>query len=159
MGPIRLRSQRTGLLSGLGRLVGLGIGFTPSGDDLVTGFLLGERLARLASMRSSETDCKDSQRATFPIIEKEDIRNARNRTTTAGWTLLFQALQGRFPAYLIEAVKGLFRGTDPEDHYAVVKRAARHGATSGTDALVGLYLYMDIQTNGEKDPHPKRRLL
>ncbi len=109
-------------------LVGLGPGSTPSGDDFVAGVLMREEAKAVAEHRE-------------PVIpwsaEKEGLRAAMDRTNDAGKTLLWQALHGRFPSYLIEAVRSVSEAKGRQEIDEAVERAVSHGATSGTDALVG----------------------
>ena len=93
----------------LSGLVGLGVGFTPSGDDFIMGFLAAGAAADL-----------------------EAVRGRLRGTTLGGATLLGLALDGSFPSYMCEFVDGL-RVSLPR----AVNRAVRHGESSGTDALAG----------------------
>jgi hypothetical protein len=70
-----------------------------------------------------------------------------DRTNDAGKTLLWQALQGHFPEYLIETVRSVSNAQSKQEIVEAVERAVSHGATSGTDALVGLVFGF------EGDPH------
>jgi hypothetical protein len=116
-------------LPGLEALVGLGPGFTPSGDDFLTGALLGERAAHLAGREA-------------PRIDAGAIAARIDRSSAGGRTLLWLALRGSFPAYLLAAWRALSRARTPEAVRAAVVEAAAHGETSGTDALVGLRWYL-----------------
>jgi hypothetical protein len=80
-------------------------------------------------------------------IQGEEIRKVLDKTNHGGRTLLWQVLQGHFPYYLIEAVRGLARAGNTEEILKTVGRAASHGETSGTDALVGLFFYLDWVTD------------
>jgi len=116
-------------LKALSGLVGLGPGSTPSGDDFIAGVLLGEEAKAVA----------ESMKPVIPwAAEKETLRVAMERTNDAGKTLLWQAIQGRFPNYLIETVRSLSEAKGKEGIEDAVERAVSRGATSGTDALVGL---------------------
>ena len=44
------REEDSRVIRGLSKLVGLGVGLTPSGDDLLSGFMLGERILNLMSV-------------------------------------------------------------------------------------------------------------
>jgi hypothetical protein len=93
-------------------LVGLGPGLTPAGDD----FLMGVMLA-------------------YPGFDCSRLEGALQGTTPAGRTLLSMAMQGRFPAYLLQFVGTVASGSvDVEE---AVRTACAHGETSGTDALAG----------------------
>lgn len=133
----------------LSSLVGLGPGSTPSGDDFITGLLLGEEALRL--LRPKEAKAVADRRETMiPLaMLKEGIRVAMDRTNDAGKTLLWQALQGRFPNYLIETVRSVSDARGSQDIADAVERAVGRGATSGTDALTGFLFSL------ERPPRPR----
>ena len=144
-------AHRTAAEPGLGALVGLGIGFTPSGDDFLAGALLAERLL--------------DREAIIPEADRRAIAANLGKTTPGGRTLLWLALQGSFPAYLMEfaeavaaaaavtpggiagsASEGIAPARAPDaaargDFNPVVREACatafRHGETSGMDAISG----------------------
>jgi hypothetical protein len=120
-------------LRGLSKLVGLGPGLTPSGDDFVTGALAGERIRQILW----GTPCG------FPIIDRQEIRSSLPKTSDAGKTLLWQALHGHFPCYLLEALKGFAKAWGYRETGEVMSRAVAHGETSGTDTLAGLVWYLE----------------
>lgn len=98
------------------RLVGLGGGLTPSGDDFISGVLLAERLGA-------------------PLCcDRPAVRSALCTTTAAGAALLRVALAGFPPRYQLSVVERLAA----EDIDGALAIASRHGATSGLDALAGL---------------------
>ena len=110
----------------LSGLVGLGIGFTPSGDDFICG-----ALAAIDALRAGTLQ---------PELDIGRIVDRLSTTTLAGATLLALACAKSFPTYLVRFVRHLTesRTSDIEE---AVRRAVDHGATSGTDALVG-FLWM-----------------
>ncbi|MCK4542864.1 MAG: DUF2877 domain-containing protein [Spirochaetales bacterium] len=111
----------------LSGFVGLGPGFTPSGDDFLTGVLLGEQIQG----RWGESLWGDS------------IRQALPGTSCGGKTLLLGALEGRFPAYLLRSMEQLASG----DISGSLETIGSHGATSGWDAAAGFlwfFEWMDI---------------
>jgi hypothetical protein len=115
-------------LRGLAGLVGLGIGFTPSGDDFLAGLLLGEALAgRKEPLR----------------LDRAEIRAALGKTNDGGRSLLHQVLSGHFPHYLIETAGELAAAADAAGIEEAVARAVSHGETSGTDTLTGLLWYLE----------------
>ena len=128
-------------LTGLCEFVGLGPGFTPSGDDFLCGVLLGERL--LSEKRHlKEKQSKTEHGLITRRVKKHEIEARLYGTTPGGRTLLWQALQGHFPYYLIQAARAMSAATTFNGMCNVVARAAAHGETSGTDALVGLLWYL-----------------
>ncbi len=131
-------SKKHLLLRGLEKLVGLGIGFTPSGDDFIAGCLLGETLV--------------NEREASIKIEREGIEKALVRTNDGGRSLLWQVLRGIFPAYIrdflsqlenacLDHERGLF---DNEMLEQAVRDAVLHGETSGTDTLTGFAWFLKV---------------
>jgi hypothetical protein len=112
-------SGRKSLQDGrLEELVGFGPGLTPAGDDFLTGALLA------------------SSGSVFP--DRSRLERVLPGTTPGGRTLLWMALQGRFPAYLlqfIDAIRGAGVSADGIDD--AIRAACAHGETSGTDSLTG----------------------
>ena len=99
-------------------LVGCGPGLTPAGDDFLTG-------AILASVRSEG-------------LSLARLERALPGTTPLGRTLLWAALQGRFPAYLLEFIDAIIgAAVSPDVLRSSVHAACAYGETSGTDALTG----------------------
>jgi hypothetical protein len=117
-------------LKGLPFLIGLGPGFTPSGDDFITGALAAERLSR------------NSGRP-FPEIDKGELRKSLHKTNDGGRTLLWQALQGHFPCCLLEALKPISKAGDSRGLEQVLAPVVAHGETSGTDLMAGLIWYRE----------------
>jgi hypothetical protein len=124
-------------------LVGLGPGSTPSGDDFITGVLLGEEALKLLQPAEAKAVAHNLE----PVIPspegKEELWLALNRTNDAGKTLLWQALQGRFPNYLIETLRSVSDAGGKQDIVNAVEKAVGRGATSGTDALAGFLYSME----------------
>jgi hypothetical protein len=134
------RATRHKALSGL---VGLGPGSTPSGDDFIVGVLLGEEALRVLRSKGAK-EVADRRNAMIPWAkEKEGLWVAMDRTNDAGKTLLWQALQGRFPNYLIETLRSVADARGTQEVGDAVERAVSCGATSGTDALTGFLFSME----------------
>lgn len=119
-------------------LVGLGIGFTPSGDDFVAGALAAFAL----------TGRKLPRRSRDALLAR-----ASTATTIPGAVLLNDAADESFPLYLREfahwfakAATGAPASWAPQPSPTgptlgeAVERAARHGHSSGIDALTGFLL-------------------
>jgi hypothetical protein len=140
---IFVNTERTSQINGLSRMVGLGIGFTPSGDDFISGVLLGEEIQNLTSTDQAGMPEMVEDAITRRAIAKGEIWKAKDKTNYGGRTLLWQTLRGHFPSYLIEAARGLANANDVKEMMEMVSRAASHGETSGTDALVGLFFHLD----------------
>jgi len=110
------------LPEGLEQLVGLGQGLTPAGDDFLTGILLAQNLY-----------------PAIPPVETKKIEDRLELTTAPGRTMLYGALRGSFPAYILNYLKEMERADSEKEILISMERAARHGATSGRDCLAGFY--------------------
>jgi len=124
----------------VGRLVGLGEGLTPSGDDALAGLVLvaaqpGTVLgSRLPALRSA-------------------VDQHAHRTTLLSATTLRAAAQGRARQSLHDLLAGLVDGTSP----AAVGRVLAIGHTSGADLLRGVALALDVEHDlrvGRGHPSP-----
>jgi hypothetical protein len=109
------------------RLVGLGPGLTPSGDDV----LVGIEAALRALSRPS---------AGFLALALGDVEG---RTTALAATLLRHAGAGEFAERLHSVLAALI-GADDEAIPAAIDRAVAWGATSGTDCLLGVLIGLDV---------------
>ena len=114
-------------------LVGLGIGLTPSGDDLLIGLLAGLEIAD-DPLRSA--------------IARAVAANAAERTSAISARVLLQAASGRYAQRLHDVVAAI----DTRDNALIdvsVDAAMRHGATSGADTLLGLFIGLRQARAGE----------
>ncbi|WP_248965650.1 DUF2877 domain-containing protein [Sphaerisporangium perillae] len=110
------------------RLMGLGPGLTPSGDDMLSGILVALRQFGLATGVERAVWVADWLAATVAF-------DARTRTTPISATLLHCAAQGQACAEalaVLRAVAGL-QSLEP-----AVRRLLRLGHTSGADLAWGL---------------------
>ena len=109
-------------LHALGNLVGLGPGFTPSGDDFIAGTALAH-----AAVGSH-----------LPDAVRRAVDGARHRTTTGGGTLLHLVLRERFPSYQLRFLGEVSTDSAVEiDAETVLDHLREHGETSGTDMAAG----------------------
>jgi uncharacterized protein DUF2877 len=111
------------------RLVGLGPGLTPSGDDV----LVGIEAALRALARPS---------AGFLALAMDDVEW---RTTAVAATLLRHAAAGEFAERLHSLLAALL-GSDDDAIPAAIDRAVAWGATSGSDCLLGVLIGLDVST-------------
>lgn len=111
------------------RLIGLGPGLTPSGDDV----LVGIEAALHALARPS---------AGFLALGLAS-RHVDGRTTALAATLLRHAAAGEFAERLHILLAALL-GSDDEAIPAAIDRAVAWGATSGTDCLLGVLIGLDV---------------
>ncbi len=124
--------QRTGIVSNLAGFFGLGSGLTPSGDDLVMGFLLA--LQRWGHVLAPELEVEELTRHLLPL--------AYQKTTTLSANLLECASLGQADERLLLALDGIMTANpDPPTCAAAL---AAWGNTSGHDALVGMALCITV---------------
>lgn len=116
------------------RLIGLGAGLTPSGDDFLGGFLIG--LHAIGEPGAA--------RKLWKAI-REDACTATNPISRA---FLSAAAGGRGSASLHATIAAVMCGTDPADPLA---RLARHGHSSGWDALVGAVTALERVLHGHRN--------
>jgi hypothetical protein len=112
------------------RLVGLGPGLTPTGDDLLVALVATSR--RLASADVLPTAAADEFAAAVAALPA-------GLTTTVAHALLSQAAEGRFPEPLAAFVGALGDpAVDRESLARLVERLVATGAHSGADWLAGV---------------------
>lgn len=126
------------VLHGISGLVGLGVGFTPSGDDFISGVILGEDVVK-KSLRLSGKQVKGT--GNFPIVDRVSIEKALKKTSYGGRTLLWQVLRDQFPFYMVKLANSLLT-EGPSEIAASVSMTVTHGETSGTDFLTGFLWYL-----------------
>jgi len=129
LGARRNRPDGHGLGAALDRLVGLGPGLTPSGDDMLVGML-----AALRRPRAPLVDARAAGRLADALAPR------LVRTTAVSRFYLAHALAGRFGAALLDARDVLVAGDEPAtpERVGAMIRLRSVGATSGTDLLAGL---------------------
>ena len=120
------------------RLIGLGIGLTPSGDDFLCGFLAGLRLSAPypTAMVSSDSDTSRihiAESEHFMQILAEMILSRLDRTNEISASFLRCAVLGQFsvPVHLLQ---------NPEITAKQIYQAfSGIGHSSGVDTLCGIY--------------------
>lgn len=111
------------------RLIGLGAGLTPSGDDYLVGWL--------AVLTQSARGC-----ALAAVIEAAILDADPTATTEVSRAYLHAAADHRFHEDLAAAARSCLRG-DVAALRAAFGRVATVGATSGTDSLAGVVDALD----------------
>ncbi len=116
-------------------LLGLGMGLTPSGDDVLVGLMAGwsafQHSPDAAKYRAIITDAIGTY--------------TRGRTTDVGAAYLEHALDGRFADRLVDYVNAIIEGNNIAQ---ATERLLSFGASSGQDCAVGV-LYA-LQLGAEK---------
>jgi hypothetical protein len=129
-----LEAVRGADLSGIWRatrgLAGLGPGLTPSGDDLLSGYMLMMSLYAKNTGRWEEMVARTNRAV---------LSGARGRTTALSEEYLSQAAQGRGNESATILCRELLTGEDGSIEQAV-RNITMIGETSGTDTTLGMIL-------------------
>ena len=118
------------LYSILSMLIGLGSGLTPSGDDLLVGYLTG-----LWSTLRKKTD-----RRRFINKLGQVIIDLSQETNDISRTYLFHATQGQVASHLVALAQAISQGENSKRLLNITEAAMQIGHTSGMDAVTGLLL-------------------
>lgn len=116
-----------GALHAAGQMIGLGPGVTPSGDDILLGFLAG-----LWSMAGRN----ERQLGFIHSFGKELMQLAKG-TSEISRTYLYHAAQGQFSSSLSRLAEAIAAGDDVTE---AAQAAMRVGHSSGMDAATGLLI-------------------
>lgn len=135
------------------RLIGLGIGLTPSGDDFLCGFLAGLHLSPPSSRTlTSESDISQihmTESNYFQRILEKKILSHLDRTNEISAAFLQCAVLGQFsaPVHLLR---------NPEITAEQIYQAfSGIGHSSGIDTLCGIYVSFSNIANQMPDSHSK----
>jgi len=124
------RSSQLNDLSALTRLVGLGTGLTPCGDDFLVGFLAGLRC----------TVREFVERKQFMSKLGQAVFHLSGRTNDISRTYLHYAAYGQVSSRLDNLARAISKPENPGQLLAVTESAMRSGHTSGMDAVTGLLI-------------------
>ncbi|HEX9388188.1 MAG TPA: DUF2877 domain-containing protein [Anaerolineales bacterium] len=109
-------------------LIGLGSGLTPSGDDLLVGYMAG----------LWSTVREKSERAQFILSLGKRIIRLSQKTNDISRTYLYHAVRGQVSSRLANLAEAICRGEDPEHLLDIAETAMKVGHTSGMDAVTGM---------------------
>lgn len=123
------RNDSADLTFALKKLIGLGAGLTPSGDDVLVGFFAGLFL-------------RPSVRADFANALAREAVRLSSATNEISRVYLFHAAHGRVSRRLANLAAALCAPSAPVDLLAALRAAAQTGHSSGMDAISGLLLGM-----------------
>ncbi|TCI62930.1 DUF2877 domain-containing protein [Exiguobacterium sp. SH0S2] len=112
----------------LERLIGLGPGLTPAGDDFVSGKILGDQIL-----------------GRVPELGWGALLESRDKTTRVSYHMLRHAYHGRTN----EAVLAFFEQLTDTAMQEAAKRVLEIGSTSGTDFLTGVHAALIEQRSGK----------
>jgi hypothetical protein len=114
--------------SAINSLIGLGPGLTPSGDDLLVGYMAG-LWCRVQDK---------SERAQFISSLGETISRLSHQTNDISRTYLTHAVRGQVSSRLADLAEAISRGANPEHLLTIAESAMRIGHTSGMETVTGL---------------------
>ncbi|HET9913189.1 MAG TPA: DUF2877 domain-containing protein [Anaerolineales bacterium] len=121
-------------ISAVEQLIGLGSGLTPSGDDLLVGYLAGLWC----------TVQGNNARMQFAARLGEAIVGFSSKTNDISRTYLYHAAQGQVSSRLSDLAEAICRGANPERLNEVAEAAFKVGHTSGMDAVTGLLIGLAV---------------
>jgi hypothetical protein len=115
-------------------LIGLGPGLTPSGDDLLVGYMAG---------LWSTVHNRNERLQFISSLGKMIIRLSR-MTNDISRTYLFHAVRGQVSSWLANLAEAIGRGESPERLLEIAETAMRVGHTSGMDAMTGMLVGLAV---------------
>jgi hypothetical protein len=118
-------------------LIGLGSGLTPSGDDLLVGYLAGLWCAVHAG----------SERDQFIASLGKTISDLSSQTNDISHTYLYHAVQGQVSSQLADLAEAICQGEARERLSKIATAAFKVGHTSGMDAAAGLLIGLTAWTS------------
>jgi len=125
------------LTHGLSRLIGLGMGLTPTGDDILTGILGG--LEVLVRILGADDVGPNDVRATLARLRTAIRQEAPGRTNLPSCQALCSATEGRFCEVLLHLLDALCQpGTTTREIISFAQSVLCLGHTSGMDLLTGV---------------------
>jgi len=120
------------------RVVGLGPGLTPSGDDVLCGLLLALRLLGDAVRRTPDGSGGGTAVRLADWIGAAVTSDATTRTTALSATLLHCAASGQASGEVAGVLRALSRPADAQSLAMAARRLLATGHTSGADLAWGL---------------------
>jgi len=124
------RNYQVDDLSALTRLIGLGAGLTPCGDDFLVGYLAG----LWCTVRDFV------ERRQFMSKLGQAVIHLSMRTNDISRTYLYYAACGQVSSRLDTLARVISKPEDPNQLLVVAESALQSGHTSGMDAVTGLLL-------------------
>lgn len=124
------RLDSGGVIESAQKMIGLGVGLTPSGDDFLTGLLLLLQMAEYS----------DKKHRYFIKQIVEGVKKLSRQTNIFGWSYLYGACHGHGAEVVLSAISELF---EKEQSKTKLQRLTGAGATSGLDTLVGIAMGLD----------------
>ena len=126
-------------------LIGLGSGLTPSGDDILVGYMAGLWC----------TVQESSERAQFISSLGKTIIKLSDKTNDISRTYLYHAVRGQISSRLANLAEAICRGTDHGRLRVTAETALRVGHTSGMDTVYGLLLGLNAWEGNQPQNSPE----
>jgi hypothetical protein len=123
------------------QMIGLGPGVTPSGDDILIGFLAG-----LWSVAG-----ESREKLTFIRSFCAELMRLTRQTSEISRTYLFHAAQGQLSSSLSHLAEAMATGKSVEE---AVQTAIRVGHSSGMDSVTGLLIGLCVWNTESPSPRP-----
>ncbi|MEX2356659.1 MAG: DUF2877 domain-containing protein [Thermaerobacterales bacterium] len=125
------------------RLIGLGIGSTPSGDDVLLGLMVILRNADQAGGNLNYPAAAPAGVTARPHhglhrLQAAVLRQAVKHTHLISFNYLFHAAQGRYSSHITSFLQALTQGNGANALDQAVRKVLRVGSTSGWDTLIGI---------------------
>lgn len=123
------------------KLIGCGIGLTPSSDDTLTGIMFITFINIIIYCVENKYDVSDTIKK-IDIAKKifgYFISDCKNRTTDVSYNFLKFAASGYFSKDLFVLIKYIF-ANDEEKYLKEINDIADYGSTSGLDILTGIII-------------------
>jgi hypothetical protein len=121
-------------ISPVNSLIGLGSGLTPSGDDLLVGYIAG----LWCTVRD------ENSRAQFTSSLAKTIIRISRQTNDISRTYLYHAARGQVSSRLANLAEAIRYGENPDRLLVIAETAMRVGHTSGMDAVTGLLIGLTV---------------
>ncbi len=129
-------------ISSVRSLIGLGTGLTPSGDDLLVGYLAGLWC----------TVQGKNERLQFISNLGEMIIRLSPQTNDISRTYLYHTSRGQVSSRLADLAEAICRGENSDRLLTTIESAMQVGHTSGMDAVTGLLIGLAVWTSPETTP-------
>ncbi|MCI0551337.1 MAG: DUF2877 domain-containing protein [Anaerolineae bacterium] len=115
------------------KMIGLGPGVTPAGDDILIGYLAG----------LWSTAGEDKEKSAFIESFGKALLQLADQTNEISRTYLYHAIHGQFSGSLINLVNAIVSG-EKEQLLSTAKDALRVGHSSGMDSVTGLLISLAV---------------
>lgn len=117
---------------GISKLVGLGHGLTPSGDDLLTGVSLVLNSSNYPNQEMTQ-------------LFNQQLTSRLSKTNLISQNQLRLSMNGKALAPTITFINALFEGKEIEELMVSMKEILTIGSSSGSDILSGVFLGMELK--------------